>query len=736
MLKKDFSLFLIIVLLFLLSPRVFSADLNIGATVPAICGNGVVEGDEECDDGNTIDGDGCSSVCTNEGGGLPPADDGGDNDGGEDGGDDGNGGEGAGDNDGGEDGGDDGGENGADDGGGEDNDNGGGVGADEGGDNGNGGVGGNNNEDNGDNNQVGGGEGNVINNVEEDFVVEENIEGTDLEESEFINKANYFLSDFSFAVANGFLPVDFVSDSVVSLVNDRVKISFLNKNKTEKKIFLFFNNKKYQFREKGRIYYLFVNLSQIGRQQAKIQIIDQGQVNNINFSFNVLGYGRVLTSDKGDLQGTKLTLLTENNEVWPAQIYGQKNPLILSSQGYFGFVVPNGKYKIKIEKAGYNNFETINFYVNNHVINYQYRLIKKVENLDKLLEEADTATEKVGVIAEYVGAKLNEQALKTAETIRQVNTSLKNITDKKEVQEVNKKVIAPTVVATTVVATAPSLLNVILPLFRFLFLQPLLLVGRKRRYKWGMVYNSLNKLPVDLAVVRLIDAQTKRVVQSKVTDKNGRFGFIVKPGKYILKVVKKGYIFPSNVLRKIKSDGKLLDIYHGEIIEVVSNSAVTPNIPLDIEGESKTPWRIWRHKIFVGIQHSISILGIVLTAFSFYVSPSLYIGSFLIIHIIIYTLFVVYVKPKKPKTWGIVYDRQTKKPIKKVIIKLFSNQYNRLITSQITDNNGRYAFLVGPSQYKIVLEKKGYKPVEKVINVEATEKAVISEDLFLEKAFS
>jgi cysteine-rich repeat protein len=32
----------------------------------AVCGNGVIEGAEECDDGNTNDGDGCSSTCTLE----------------------------------------------------------------------------------------------------------------------------------------------------------------------------------------------------------------------------------------------------------------------------------------------------------------------------------------------------------------------------------------------------------------------------------------------------------------------------------------------------------------------------------------------------------------------------------------------------------------------------------------------------------------------------------------------
>jgi cysteine-rich repeat protein len=36
---------------------------TMGTTVPAMCGNGVVEGDETCDDGNAMGGDGCSVVC-------------------------------------------------------------------------------------------------------------------------------------------------------------------------------------------------------------------------------------------------------------------------------------------------------------------------------------------------------------------------------------------------------------------------------------------------------------------------------------------------------------------------------------------------------------------------------------------------------------------------------------------------------------------------------------------------
>ena len=37
-----------------------------GEVTPAVCGDGVVEGTEQCDDGNVVDGDGCSAICEDE----------------------------------------------------------------------------------------------------------------------------------------------------------------------------------------------------------------------------------------------------------------------------------------------------------------------------------------------------------------------------------------------------------------------------------------------------------------------------------------------------------------------------------------------------------------------------------------------------------------------------------------------------------------------------------------------
>jgi cysteine-rich repeat protein len=53
-------------LVWTLNSKTSTASSNPAQRCTAICGNGIIEQSEQCDDGNTIGGDGCSSNCTNE----------------------------------------------------------------------------------------------------------------------------------------------------------------------------------------------------------------------------------------------------------------------------------------------------------------------------------------------------------------------------------------------------------------------------------------------------------------------------------------------------------------------------------------------------------------------------------------------------------------------------------------------------------------------------------------------
>ena len=121
------------------------------------------------------------------------------------------------------------------------------------------------------------------------------------------------------------------------------------------------------------------------------------------------------------------------------------------------------------------------------------------------------------------------------------------------------EVAAPAAIVASVsaVTAAASSFNIFAYL-RFLITQPALLFRRRRREKWGLVYNAITKQPIDLAIVRLIDAQTKVVKQTRITDAQGRFAFLAEAGSYVFQVVKPAFVFPSVVLAQTTADADLV----------------------------------------------------------------------------------------------------------------------------------------------------------------------------------
>jgi len=101
-----------------------------------------------------------------------------------------------------------------------------------------------------------------------------------------------------------------------------------------------------------------------------------------------------------------------------------------------------------------------------------------------------------------------------------------------------------------------------------------ILLIKKHALPWGTVSDSVTGNPIDLVLVRLMSVKDKRVIETKVTDREGRFGFIVPTGKYSVFVAKEGFKFPS-----VKSKQG----YKGEEIEIKSDSegVIKIDVPLD-----------------------------------------------------------------------------------------------------------------------------------------------------------
>lgn len=427
-----------------------------------------------------------------------------------------------------------------------------------------------------------------------------------------------------------------------------------------------------------------------------------------------LDFGVVQNKFEEPLSDVKVTLYNAFDEVaTTGTIREGYNPTETSSSGSYGFVVQDNRYYLTAEKEGYLRRETVSYHIDDKV-DLKITLIRKPPGLFEGIIPGSVLGEKTGQVVKNIGANLETALDLTKQGLSDLADVLKEAKKDPEARAVASKVVAPTVVTVSAVgAVAFISWSDLWPFLRLLFLQPLLLLGLKKRKKWGEVYNALNKRPIDLAVVRLVDSVTGKILQTRVTDAAGRFVFIANPGRYKITVAKHDYVFPGVILKDQREDGRRADLYHGEEINVTTDRAsITVNIPLDPVGAVKPLWRLRFQRFLRFTQVAFSSVGIIVTGISLYIAPEWYVWALFLAHIIIFFLFRLLAIPKKPKGWGIVYDVGTKKPVARAVARLFDSRFNKLVDTEITDNRGRYSFLAGESTYYVSFEHRDYEPAK------------------------
>lgn len=478
-----------------------------------------------------------------------------------------------------------------------------------------------------------------------------------------------------------------------------------------------------------KTYYADLSFGRGGLTQSYIEIdYGSGQLDSVGFKLNALPWGQIVDKEQKGIEGVVVTLYDKGDNIFPAGYYGQNNPINTDINGSLGWLVPNDSYKVILQKEGYYE-RTINISnIRNNVINEKWSLIALPPKLELKIDPDASVGENIKNVAGALGQQTKILSEIGAQKIQDAITN-------PDVKRVNQQVVAPAAISAVVASAAPFISWVnIFPFLRFLFLQPLMLLGWRKRQKWGMVYNSLNKMPVDLAMVRLLNADTGRVVQSKVTDAKGRFIFMVGPGRYKLLAQKNSFLFPSNFLAGMDSDGKKTDIYHGEIIEVKHSSSITSTIPLDPVGAQKKPGRLVWEKFGRKLQSILGVVGFLITLASLYISPKWYIGVLLGVHVAVFVFFRKLAVPPKVKNWGLVSDSESKNPVSKVVARLFNSQFNKLVDMQVTDSDGKYHFIAGDAKYYVTYEHKDYHPQKTdIIDLEGKDAEVITKDVSLKK---
>lgn len=241
------------------------------------------------------------------------------------------------------------------------------------------------------------------------------------------------------------------------------------------------------------------------------------------------------------------------------------------------------------------------------------------------------------------------------------------------------------------------------------------LFGRLSKKKlWGVVFDSRSSQPVPFAVVRLYDAISKKLIQTSVTDLDGRYGFPPEEGTFNMQVSHDEYIFPSRLTETDIGGGKE-NLYAGGEFSLKGNTAIDFSIPLD----SKDLKLQIGKDLFLLIKSRLK---------KFFLEGNIYLTvSMLILNIILllvqystlsFVLFVVYlvmsilmilVRLKKPRTWGKVFDSVTNAAVSTAFVKLFSEDGKKLVDTKITDSKGRFSFFVPKGNYQLLVAVQNYK---------------------------
>ncbi len=228
-----------------------------------------------------------------------------------------------------------------------------------------------------------------------------------------------------------------------------------------------------------------------------------------------------------------------------------------------------------------------------------------------------------------------------------------------------------------------------------------LITLQKKRRPWGTVYDAETKAPLDPAVVVLRD-QSGQLIKQAITDLDGRYGFVVPPGKYSIEAKKTNYSFPSQKVRTANSDILYHNLYYGGPLEVADQ--IINDIPMDPVNFDWNQYEKLRTKqthffnrldpVFIRLLDYLSIFGAILLLWQAISQTTLL--SVLFVGIYLVLLWKRF-HAKAPLLYGYVLHHKASVPF--ALIKIYAGQQE--VTTRIADTYGRYFALVSPGAYRV-----------------------------------
>ncbi len=214
-------------------------------------------------------------------------------------------------------------------------------------------------------------------------------------------------------------------------------------------------------------------------------------------------------------------------QVFDAKFHQLKDTQVTNADGQFGFLLPPGKYYVVVNQPGFvfparkkpptvlHSGERIylgeEFECDARDPNKIPRLIVPMDREEKTplanmliwryVERFLAFVDGLGIVLLIVGATIN----------------------------------------TFFLLTVPGYLNILFEIIYLLLFSVKMYILVSHQQGLGDVVDAKTKLPIDLAIMRLYNAKTNRIVQTRVTNIHGKFFVLVPKGIYTASVSKQGY---------------------------------------------------------------------------------------------------------------------------------------------------------------------------------------------------
>jgi hypothetical protein len=230
----------------------------------------------------------------------------------------------------------------------------------------------------------------------------------------------------------------------------------------------------------------------------------------------------------------------------------------------------------------------------------------------------------------------------------------------------------------------------------------------RRRYPWGIVYDSKTKKAVGRAIVRIFSAGKKSLVTTSVTNAQGIFRVFLKKGSYTISVTKEGYVFPSQLVTTTE-DKQFMNVYRGEEFFVATDGQLLiKSIPIDqqkvVESNSLSKLWITLSPYIEYINSLVLLSGMGFSFYTVFVNPTLINMGVVCFYI---GISVIKLLLLQVPTRGIAKDSQGK-AVPGLEIGLFDGEFKNIIATTFTDEKGHYSFCAGNQDYVIKVLDNNY----------------------------